>query len=266
MDDHLRLLSSQFLARSLNPNHVSYPYTSLDQGPRKLRHTLRSKVIGDVEPYLEDDGTISGSNFHKVKDNLHTDIVRKAISRSSVNRVIGRKPPPININENHLPRASRVALSQLRSGHCARLRDYQLKYLKKVADDLCPNCQLDSQSVSHLFDCPAKPTTLTSEDLWNNPWGVADFLRSLPEFSDLPPPDPPPPRRRPPPRPPPAPPDPPPASPVPRVVPVPVPPGSPIFTPLSPPPSPFRFSPPDSPQIPGLLSLHFTPPTSPSQD
>ena len=63
--------------------------------------------------------------FHVAKNKLHTDIVKKAISRASVNRVIGRQPPPINNNEDHLPRISRVALSQLRSGHCARLRDYQ---------------------------------------------------------------------------------------------------------------------------------------------
>ena len=28
--DHMHLLSARFLARSLNPNHVSYPYTTLD--------------------------------------------------------------------------------------------------------------------------------------------------------------------------------------------------------------------------------------------
>ena len=252
--DHLHLLSSQFLARSLDPNHVSHPFTTLDQGPRKLKHTLRSKCVEDVSPYLEENGTISRGNYDMVKNKLHTDIVRKSIIRSSDNRVIGCKPPPVNSNENHLPRVTRVTLSQLRSGQCARLRDFQLK-IGKLADSLCQSCSLDNQTVQHIFDCPARPTTLTPLDLWNNPWGVADFLRSLPDFSDLPPPaPPPPPRQRPRHRPPPAPPDPPPADPI-----------SPVFTPLSPPLSPFDFSPPDSPVAP-LLSLPFTPPSSPTQD
>ena len=249
--DHLHLLSSQFLARSLDPNHVSHPFTTLDQGPRKLKHTLRSTCIEDVSPYLEESGTISRGNYDMVKNKLHNDIVRKSINRSSNNRVIGCKPPPVNSNENHLPGVTRVTLSQLRSGQCARLRDFQLK-IGKSADSLCQSCSLDNQTVQHIFDCPARPTTLTPLDLWNNPWGVADFLRSLPDFLDLPPPaPPPPPRRRPRHRPPPAPPDPPPADPI-----------SPIFTPLSP---PFDFSPPDSP-VASLLSLPFTPPSSPTQD
>ena len=83
-----------------------------------MKHTLRSKVIDDVAPYLEADGTISSENFHQVKK-LHTNIVKKAISRASENRVIDRQAPPVNSNENHLPRVIRVTLSQLCSGICA---------------------------------------------------------------------------------------------------------------------------------------------------
>ena len=72
---------------------------------------LRSKVIDDVAPYLEADGTISSGNFHQVKNKLHTDIVKKAISRASENRVIGRQAPPVNSNENHLPRVIRATLA-----------------------------------------------------------------------------------------------------------------------------------------------------------
>ena len=198
------------------------------------------------------DGTISRAEYHQVKNNIHTDIVRKAINRSTNNRVLGRKPPNVNINGNHLPRLTRVTLAQLRSGHCARLRDYQFM-LGKSPDNLCQSCNLDPQTVKHLFDCPAKPTTLTTDDLWCNPWGVADFLCKLPDFRDLQPPAPlPPPRRRPPRRPPPVPPD----SPIQTS-------NSTLFSPLSPPPSPFDFSPPASP-VP-LLLLPFSPPPSPSQ-
>ena len=263
VDDHLRLLSAQYLARSLQPHHVNFEFASLDQGPRALKDTLRSKCLDDVAPYLEADGTIDRGKFSDILKKIHSDIVRKAVNKAGDNRLIGRKPPPINHNELHLPRISRVTLSQLRSGFCHRLRNFQFK-IGKAPDDICQRCFLNADDVPHLFDCPAHPTTLFVEDLWNNPWGVADFVRRLPGFDDLPPPQPPPPpRRRPPQRPPPLPPD------------------SPIFTPLSlpdflsPPPSPLSpnsfgssfslfSSPPNSP-LP-LMSFNLSPPASPSQD
>ena len=243
VSEHLHLISAQFLASSLQPNHVSRPYTTLDQGPRPLKHTLRSKCINDVEQFLDPNGEIPRGSYEKTKKDLHTKIVSQTIARSGDNRVLGRRPPPINKSESHLPRKIRVTLAQLRSGQCARLKDFQLK-IGKSTDDLCPSCSLDSQSVSHLFDCPAKPTTLTVDDLWTYPWGVADHLRTLPSFDDLPPPPQPPqppPRRRPPQRPPPAP-DPP------------APPASPVFTPLP-------FSPPHTPPSPSqsVLSLSLSP-------
>ena len=62
-----------------------------------------------------------------------------------------------------------------------------------------------SVTVNHLLDCPANPTTLSVDDLWENPRAVADFLRLLSEFGNLPPPaSPPPPHCRLPDRPPPS--------------------------------------------------------------
>ena len=181
-----------------------------------------------------------------VCDKLHCDIVGKVVGRSSANRVLGVKPPPVHKNELDLPRVSRTVLSQLRSGHCARLRDFQLK-LGKATDGDCPNCNLDRQDVAHIFDCPAKPTTLRIEDLWENPWGVADHLRTLPEFKDLPPPAQPAPAalvspQRPPARPP----------------------DSPVFSPLS--LRSFTFSPPPSPDLFSSLNNSLSPLAPLSQD
>ena len=132
----------------------------------------------------------------------------------------------------HLPQKSRTTLAQLRSGHCAQLRDFQLR-LGKINDETCPDCELFPQNVKHLFECPAKPTMLSVTDLWDNPVEVVDHLRSSPSFNHLPqivsPP-----RRHQRPRPPAAPPD------------------SPFFTPISLPPSP-------------PLSPVFTPLSLPSQ-
>ena len=162
--DHLYLLSSQFLAHTLQPSHVSHVHMMLDQGPRKLKQTLCSKVYEDVSPYLEEDGTVAPGNYVNIANNLHTDIVAKAISRPEPNRILIRKPPTVYKNKQSLPCITRVTLSQLRFGHCARLRDFQCR-ISKTVDSLCPGCQLET--VSHLFDCPVRPTTLSIEDLWN---------------------------------------------------------------------------------------------------
>ena len=173
--DHLHLLSSQFLARALQPGHVSYPFATLDQGSRKLKHTLRSKCIADVQPYLEADGSLGRGNFGPVKNKLHTDIVRKATSIRGPNRVLGSHPPPIHACEAGLPRLTRTTLAQLRSGHCGKLRDFQ-KRVGKTNDDICADCNLSQQNVGHLFDCPAHPTTLNVRDLWENPRDAVDHL------------------------------------------------------------------------------------------
>ena len=245
--DHLHLLSAQSLAKFLQSDHVTYPFAQVDNGPRKLRHTLRSKCLADVEPYLEADGSLGRGNFSYVKNQLHTDIVRKALENSGPNRVLGVRPPPIHASELSLPRVSRTTLSQLHSGHCAKLKSYQFSVLGKSVDDVCPDCNLFSQTVSHLFDCPARPTTLQPIDLWENPRDVVDHLRSISSFDSLPPLGTPPrPHRRP--RPPRAPPD-------------LTPPGSPLFSPL--------VLPPSQDYSPGSFrSSHFsaasTPPSSPN--
>ena len=50
---------------------------------------------------------------------------------------------------------------------------------------------IDKDTVSHLFECTASPTTLTVSSLWLYPLDVATFLSSL-DFPDLPPLPPPP--------------------------------------------------------------------------
>ena len=41
----------------------------------------------------------------------------------------------------------------------------------------------------HLFDCDAKPTSLSVKDLWEDPVAVISFLKTLPSFSFLLPPE-----------------------------------------------------------------------------
>jgi len=42
--------------------------------------------------------------------------------------------------------------------------------------DACPEWGVAPHSIQHLFHCPARPTQLTVDDLWDDPNVVADFL------------------------------------------------------------------------------------------
>ena len=139
---------------------------------------------------------------------VHTRVVEEAKSDLGVNKVLQAHPPPVDASERLLPRQIRTTLSQLRSGYCARLNSYRFK-IGASGTSLCPDCNAAEESSSHIFDCPAHPTTLTKTDLWERPWNVAAHLVGVPAFADLPDPGPPPPRTRqnarPPPEPPPSP-------------------------------------------------------------
>ena len=242
VEDHLKLLSAQFLARALQESHPSHRYVLQDRGRRPMKHTLRSKVLDLVEPYLDANGKVAPGDFHRVKNAIHTDVVADSVSRLSTNRLLAGRPLQIDPSEQRLPRIARSTLSQLRSGFCSCLQSFQFK-IGGADNDLCPECMSFPHTPEHLFECASKPTNLTKESLWSNPWAVANFLKTLPSFSffpDVGPP--PPPRRRARRRPPPAPDQ---------------------FSPTSLPPSPFLFTPPPlttplTPTLPPLLSLSYS--------
>ena len=246
--EHMRLLSSQFLARALQEGHPSHQHVLLERGRRPMKETLRSKCLEVVQPYLNADGKVDAGDFPRVKQAIHTDIVAQAIDKLGSSRVLNRRPPPVDKSEASLPRLVRATLSQLRSGFCSKLKSFK-HFIDRAQDDVCPDCGNQPHTTSHLFDCHAHPTRLTTESLWTDPWAAARFISTHSSFQFLP--DvglPPPPRRRGRRRPPPDP-DPPPPSP------------PPLFTPLSPPPSPFLFTPPLSPPLAtfprSLMSLTF---------
>ena len=159
-----------------------------------MKETLNSKVFADVQPYLDANGVIAPGSYGDTIKSLHTDVVTKAINNQGNNRVLGARAPTISKKERNLQRISRVTLSQLRSGFCSRLKDFQFR-IGKTQDDLCPQCWYFPQTVDHLFSCPARPTQLVTNDLWAFPEEVASFLSFHPSF-DIPPPPPPPPQRR----------------------------------------------------------------------
>ena len=191
----MHLLSAQFLASALSPSHPSHKWVTGPQGRRRMKETLRTKVFDDVSPYTKDGGIIPVGDVREVQDKIHTDIAGRTIAGLEPNRVLNARPPKIDKSESTLNRKTRVTLAQLRSGHCAKLKSYQFK-IGKATDDRCPDCCLDAQDVWHLFNCPARPTGLTTTSLWTDPREVAYFLASHPAFDGIPPPSTPPPRRR----------------------------------------------------------------------
>ena len=172
-----------------------------------VRGPVPPKILLLSDSFLSK-GSVPPGELKNIISQIHTKVVEEAISGLEVNKVLQARPPAINNLERSLPRPTRAVLSQLRSGYCSRLNNYRFK-IGASASATFPNCNAAPDSASHLFECPAHPTTLSTVDLWERPWDVAAHLTGVPAFADLPDPGPPPPppqtRRnvRPPPEPPP---------------------------------------------------------------
>jgi hypothetical protein len=194
--DRLDVLCTQYLASAMRRDHPSHETVLIPSGPRRMKETLQSRYMHAVEPYLYDK-VIMEASYKRILSDIHMATVSAAISRPGPNRVLGCRPPAVSSSEKRLPRSWGTTLSHLRSDFCSKTKFYQF-FIKKVNDDLCPECQTEAQSVNHLFRCPALPTSLRPIDLWKNPITVANFLRGFPSFAALPappvppPPDPPP--------------------------------------------------------------------------
>ena len=180
--EHLDMLSSQYLATSLQREHPSYPVVTADSGPRPMKQTLQRRFNNQVAPYRGRDGAISDAA--SVRKELHTTAVRNSIMARGINRVLGEPAPAVDVEEEQLPRKTRRTLAQLRSGYCSSLNAYKHR-VGQSDTSICPSCRQEDQTVQHIFRCPEHPTDLTPLDLWRNPMRTAYFLRTLP-FFDLP--------------------------------------------------------------------------------
>ena len=99
---------------------------------------------------------------------LHTSFVNTAIYNIKDNRVLNTRPLLINDGEILFSRRQRATLSHLRSGHCKLLNAYK-KRLKQTDTSCCPDCGMDPQDVSHLFNCTAHPNDLSPVNLCDKP-------------------------------------------------------------------------------------------------
>ena len=190
------MLSAQFLVSCSRPSHPSHQVVLEPPGSRKMKSTLASKHSDRVSPHLTN-GVVDPSLYRQSLTSIHSDAVKQTIASLDVNPLLGTPPPPISASEASLTRLQRSTLSQLRSGQCHLLNDYQV-LTGRGPSALCPECLHRRHTVPHLFNCDATPSDLTLVDMWINPILVKTFLVTLPAFSSLEPTEPPPPPEPPP--------------------------------------------------------------------
>ena len=201
VQDHFDLLSSQYLASALRADHPAHASVTRPARRRNKKHTLQSRHIDEISSVLVN-GSLPAGAYPETKNNLHTKFVERAINRQENHPLLAIKTPEVDKSEASLPRHHRATLSQLRSGHCTRLRNYQHR-VGRADLASCPHCGACDETVHHLFDCANNPTDLSVIDLWQNPVSVAQLLSGHPSFDLVPLPPLPRPPLRPPPEPPP---------------------------------------------------------------
>ena len=114
VEDHLNLLSAQYLIHCLDTENVCRHITTMAHPLREMKETLFTRHNQTVVPLL--------ANTKKASlQTVHTSYLNTAIDNMTDNRVLNYRPPPINHGEIYLTRGQRDTLSQLRSGHCKLL-------------------------------------------------------------------------------------------------------------------------------------------------
>ena len=90
VEDHLNLLSAQYLVQCLDTENVCHHITKMDVPPREMKETIFTRHYQTVA--------------------LHTSFVNTAIDNMKNNRVLNNRPPPINDEETLLSRRQRTTL------------------------------------------------------------------------------------------------------------------------------------------------------------
>ena len=79
--------------------------------------------------------------------------------------------------------APRSSQSALRPSWLAQ-SPYQ-HFIGITDDDICPDCQTNYASSSHLFSCPTHPTNLTTKAPWERPWEATAHVFKFNDLSAL---------------------------------------------------------------------------------
>ena len=179
--DHCTMLSKQFLLTTQTPNHPNYEDLPGPPPPRPMKKTLKSCYGNEIKGLAPT--PIDQDTRKRLLKTIHTREVRRSVQNLGNNKVLNSIPPDIDKTEKELPRQTRTTLSQLRSGYSKMLKSYKAR-IDPTVNDLCPKCELEPHTTTHLFNCSQKPTHLTVYDLWNKPKEAAKFLELVEDDDD----------------------------------------------------------------------------------
>ena len=99
VEDHLNLLSAQYLVQCLDTENVCHHITKMDLPPREMKETIFSRHNQTVLPLL--------ANNRKTLQALYTSFVNTELDNMKDNSVLNTRPPPINDEETILSRRKR---------------------------------------------------------------------------------------------------------------------------------------------------------------
>lgn len=172
--EHSLMLTQQFAAACHQPGHPGRKNCNITR-PRPGRFkkkTVMNHLYPTVKSLLH---SSPSSKQHKQSLKIiHTRAVQSVINSHDPNRVLDTRPPSISKSEENLPRETKVELARLRSGFSRNLNSY-LHRLDPSVSENCLDCGNGPHDTRHLFNCRAKPTTLTPVDLWQKSTAVAAF-------------------------------------------------------------------------------------------
>ena len=93
VEDHLTLLSVQYLVQCLDTENVCHHITKMDLPPREMKEIIFTRHNQTVLPLL-------ANNRKDTLQPRHTSFVNTAIENMKDNSVLNNRPPPINDEEN----------------------------------------------------------------------------------------------------------------------------------------------------------------------
>ena len=177
LEHHLRLHASNFKQKCYLPSHPLQPLLHQPSPPRTMKPTIFNCQNTTSNPPAPTPPTTD--NIQQNIKQIHTLIVNNYLQDQPLNKVLNDHPPAIDSSEQSLPRHTRTTLAQLRTNKSPFLLSYLHKInATKYISPLCPLCRTIPHDTTHLFQCPEVQTSLTPQDLWKNPHGVAALLET----------------------------------------------------------------------------------------
>jgi hypothetical protein len=179
VQEHCDMLSCQYLSACFAPYHPCHELSLGHLGRLRRNGQFRSLLLRHHEWVAARLVFDPGGEVEVVRSRkaIHSEFVRSSLASRGNNRVLGAVPPRVHPRERQLKRDERCLLSQLRSGHCIKLRNFK-HMLDANVPNSCPWCEESPHDTGHLFNCNHRKTTLGVTDLWNKPVQAARFLRA----------------------------------------------------------------------------------------